>query len=51
VAQFITAGIYAAAAVPGDPAWGYQVVFLSLAVMMIVGLLFYLFSEDAAPVR
>lgn len=51
VAQFITAGIYAAAAVPGDPAWGYQVVFLSLAVMMIVGLLSYLFSEDAAPVR
>src|SRR5690606_1938316 len=45
--QFVTGGIFSAVAVPDNPEWGYQVLFLLFALMMMAGLLIYLFSEDA----
>src|SRR5690606_6176947 len=49
--QFVSAGIFSVAAVPEDPAWGYQVLFASFAFVLIIGLVVYLFAEDARPVR
>jgi MFS family permease len=49
--QFVTGGIFSAAATPADPAWGYQVVFFFFALMIGAGLLVYLFSTDAKPER
>jgi len=47
--QFASGGVVSAAAVPGEPAAAYSMLFLFYAAMLGLALVAYLFARDAKP--